>query len=82
MTTHCEICTVNWEKKFKEKLLNIASKYLNSNYNLPDYSHLAQDGLELILPEGESLVQDYTTSNTYSVLIGMNNEGLESWNLI
>jgi hypothetical protein len=66
-------------EKFKEKLLNVASKYINSNQNLPDYSHLAQDVLELMLSEGESLVQDYTTSNTYSVLIGMDNEGLESW---
>ena len=66
-------------EKFKEQLLNIASKYVNSNHNLPNYSHLAQDSLELMLPEGESLVQDYTTSNTYFVLVGMDNEGLESW---
>ena len=51
-------------EKFKEKLLNVASKYVKSNYNLPDYSHLAWDSLKLILPEGESLVQDYATSNT------------------
>jgi hypothetical protein len=36
-------------EKFEEKLLNVASKYVNSNYNLPNYSHLTQDGLELIL---------------------------------
>ena len=66
-------------EKFEEKLLNVASKYVNSNQNLPNYSHLTQDGLELILPEGESLVQDYATSNTYSVLVGMDNEGFESW---
>ena len=66
-------------EKFEEKLLNVASKYVNSNHNLPDYSHLAQNGLELMLPEGESLVQDYATSNTYSVLVGMDNKGLETW---
>ena len=66
-------------EKFEEKLLNVASKYVNSNQNLPDYSHLAQNGLKLMLPEGESLVQDYATSNTYSVLVEMDNEGLESW---
>ena len=66
-------------ERFEEKLLNVASKYKNSNQNLPDYSHLTQNGLELMLPEGESLVQDYTTSNTYSVLVGMDNEGLGSW---
>ena len=64
-------------EKSEEKLLNVASKYINSNHNLSNYSHLAQGSLELILPEGESLVQDYATSNTYSVLVGMNNEGLE-----
>ena len=66
-------------EKFEEKLLDVASKYINSNFNLPDYSHLTQDGLKLILSEGESLVQDYATSNTYSVLIRMDNEGLEFW---
>ena len=65
-------------EKFEEKLLKAASKYVNSNYNLLDYSHLTQDGPELIFPEGESLVQDYTTSNTYSVFVGMDNKGLES----
>ena len=51
-------------EKFEEKLLNVTSKYINSNHNLPDYSHLTQDSLELMLPKGESLVQDYATSNT------------------
>ena len=32
-----------------------------------------------MLPEGESLVQDYATLNTYSVLVGMDNKGLETW---
>ena len=64
-------------ERFEEKLLNVASKYVNSNQNLPDYSHLAQNRLKSMLPEGESLVQDYATSNTYSVLVGMDNKGLE-----
>ena len=68
-------------EKFEEKLLNVASKYINLNQNLPNYSHLTQDSLELMLPEGKSLVQDYATSNTYSVLVRMDNEGLESWKM-
>ena len=36
-------------EKFEEKLLNVAAKYVNSNCDLPDYSHLALNGLELIL---------------------------------
>jgi hypothetical protein len=51
-------------EKFKEKPLDVTTKYVNSNCNLHGHSHLALNGLELILPEGESLVQDYTTSNT------------------
>ena len=39
-------------EKFEERLLNVASKYVNSNQNLPDYSHLAQDGLKLMLSGG------------------------------
>src|ERR1700676_2971683 len=66
-------------ENFEEKLRNVAAKYVNSTCGLPDYSHVALDSLKIILPEGESLVQDYTTSNTYSVLVGMDNEGLESW---
>ena len=66
-------------EKFEDKLLNTATKYVNSSRDLPDYSYLALDGLELILPKGESLVQDYATPNTYSVLVEINNEGLESW---
>ena len=68
-----------WVRDLRWPCHNVASKYVNSNRNLPDYSHLAQDGLELMLPEGESLVQDYATSNTYSVLVGMDNKGLETW---
>ena len=63
-------------EKFEGKFLNVTPKYVNSNHNLSNYSHLTLDGLELILPEGESLVQDYATSNTYSVLIRMDNKGL------
>ena len=66
-------------EEFEKKLLNVTSKYINLNTNLPDYSHLTSDGLELILPEGESLIQDYTTSDTYSILVGIDSEGLEFW---
>ena len=35
-------------EKFEEKLLNVSSKYINSNHNLPDYSHLACYILEIL----------------------------------
>src|SRR6202050_3447369 len=66
-------------EKFQEKLLNIASKYVNSSAKIPEYSDITSDGLEIILPEGESLVQDYATSSTYSILVGMNANDLEDW---
>jgi hypothetical protein len=32
-----------------------------------------------MLPEGECLVQNYMTSNTYSVLVGISSNELEEW---
>ena len=66
-------------EKFEERLLNVASKCVNSISEIPDYSHIAKDGLEMMFPEGEYLVQDYPTSNTYSVLVGMSSDELEEW---
>src|ERR1700688_3020340 len=37
------------------------------------------DGLEIPLPEGGNLVQNYVTSSTYSVLVRMNADDLEDW---
>ena len=62
---------------FEEKLLNVASKCVNSPSEIPDYSYIAENGLELNLPEGKCLLQNYTTSNTYSVLVGMSSNELE-----
>jgi transposase InsO family protein len=66
-------------EKFEEKLLNVASKYVNSSSEIPDYSYTASNGLEIILPDGDSLSLDYVTSNTYSVLVGMNTDNLNNW---
>src|ERR1700691_1247941 len=44
------------------ELLNIASKFVNSTTEIPEYSYTASDGLEIPLPEGRSLVQDYAMS--------------------
>jgi len=64
-------------EKFEERLLNFSSKRVKSFVEIPDYSHIAPDGLKIRLPEGESLVQDYSTSNTYSILVGMSIRKLE-----
>ena len=64
---------------FEEKLLNVTSKCVNTPSEIPDYSYTAENGLELNLPEGECLLQNYTTSNTYSVLVGMSSNELEEW---
>src|SRR6202453_345676 len=67
------------EEKFEEKMLNVASKFVNSTAEIPEYSYTASDSLEIPLPEGGSLVQDYATSSTYSILVGMNTDDLEGW---
>ena len=65
--------------KFEERRLNVASKGINSLSEIPDYSYIASNGLEIILPEGDSLSLDYVTSNNYSVLVGMNANDLDKW---
>jgi len=66
-------------EKFEERLLNVASKCINSISEIPDYSPIAKDSLEIMFSEGEYLVQDYPTSNTYSILVGMSSNELEEW---
>ena len=68
-------------EKFEEKLLNVTSKCVNSTIKIPEYSYTASDSLEIFLPEGRSLVQDYVTSNTYSVLVRMNADDLHHQNV-
>src|ERR1700683_3144985 len=58
-------------ENFEEKLLNIALKFVNSTTEIPEYSYTASDSLEMPLPKGGSLAQDYVTSSTYSILVGM-----------
>src|ERR1700683_5035456 len=66
-------------EKFEEKVLNVASKFVNSATKVPEYAYTALDSLEILLPEGRSLVQDYATSSAYSILVGMNTDNLEGW---
>src|SRR6202453_5450662 len=66
-------------EKFEEKLLNVTLKFVNSATKVPDYSYAASDSLEIPLPEGGSLVQDYAMSSAYSILVGMNADDLEGW---
>ena len=65
--------------KFEEKLLNVASKFVKTTAKTPEYPCTVSDGLEIPLPEGGNLVQNYVTSSTYSVLVGMNTDDLEDW---
>src|ERR1700679_2743861 len=66
-------------ERFEEKLLNVASKFVNSATEAPEYAYTASDSLEILLPEGGSLVQDYAMSSAYSILVGMNTDDLEGW---
>src|ERR1700683_2827090 len=58
--------------KFEEKLLNVASKFVNSSTKTPEYSCTASDGLEIPLPKGGNLIQNYAMSSAYSVIVRMN----------
>ena len=64
---------------FEEELQNVTSKCINLSSEIPDYSHITKDRLEIMFAEGEYLVQDYPTLNTYSVLVGMSSDELEEW---
>src|SRR6202050_3878877 len=66
-------------EKFKEKLLNVISKFVNSTTEIPEYAYTASDSLEILLPEGGNVVQDYVMSSTYSILVRMNANDLEGW---
>ena len=50
--------------KFEEKLLNFASKFVNATAETPEYSCTVSDGLEIPLPEGGNLVQNYVCHYT------------------
>jgi len=65
--------------KFEEKLLNVASKFVNATTKTPEYSCTVSDGLEIPLPQGGNLVQNYATSSAYSVLVRMNTDDWEDW---
>src|SRR6202050_852964 len=66
-------------ENFDEKLLNVASKFVNSTTETPEYAYTASGSLEILFPEGGSLVQDYATSSAYSILVRMNTDDLEGW---
>ena len=39
-------------EKFKNKLLNVTSKFVNSTTKIPEYAYTALDSLEILLPKG------------------------------
>ena len=41
-------------EKFKEKLLNVALKFVNSTTEIPEYTDIALDSLEILLPKGRN----------------------------
>jgi hypothetical protein len=66
--------------RFEEKLLNVASGLVQAEeLEVPDYSHTKYNCLELHVHGELSCYEDYVTSNSFSVLIGLSPEELDVW---
>jgi hypothetical protein len=45
----------------------------------PDYSYIFLDSLEIHLPSGHEFTLDHISSNSYSILVGMQSDELNIW---
>jgi len=67
-------------EQFKEKLLSVMSDFMASELlEEPDYSHISLDSLEICLLSGHKFTLHHISSNSYSVLIGMQSKELKTW---
>ena len=66
--------------EFGEKLLRVASNFVNQELNSPvDCSKRVADTLEIQLSVQSSITSDYHTSETYSIIISISAEEIEKW---
>jgi len=47
----------------------------------PDYSFISLNSLEICLPSGHELTLDHISSNSYSILVGMQSKELDIWKM-
>jgi hypothetical protein len=66
--------------KFEEKLLKVAANYAVTEVEeIPDYVYSSSQPLDVSLPGGQIIHQDYYSSTAYSVLVGMAEEEITAW---
>ena len=66
--------------EFGEKLLRVASNFVNQDLNSPvDCSKRVAHTLEIQLSVQSSITSDYHTSETYSTIILISTEEVEKW---
>src|SRR6202040_2714301 len=64
--------------RFEENLLKLASNFALAEEEI-DYKFIAKESIFIPLFDSEDLAQDYETSNTYSIHVGLSLEDLEKW---
>jgi hypothetical protein len=69
-------------EKFEEKLLSVVSDFVASEIlEEPDYSFISPNSLEICLPSGHEFTLDHVSSNSYSILVGMQSKELDIWKM-
>jgi len=66
--------------KFEEKLLKVAANFAMTEVEeIPDYVYSGSQPLDVFLPGGQIIHQNYYSSTAYSVLVGMAEEEIAAW---
>jgi len=69
-------------EKFEEKLLSVVLDFVASEIlEEQDYSFISQNSLEICLPSGHKFTLDHISSNSYSILVGMQSKELDIWKM-
>ena len=65
---------------FEEKLLKVSSNHVAHELTeYADYSKVLKDSLEINLPNQESIISNYHTSETYSTLVSIHPDKVRKW---
>jgi len=70
------------EEKIEEKLLSVVLDFMVSEISEePDYSFIFPNSLEICLPSGHELTLNHISLNSYSILVGMESNELNTWKM-
>ena len=69
--------------KLGEKFeLSVVSDFVASEILVePDYSFISPNSLEICLPSGHEFTLNHVSSNSYSILVGMQSKELNIWKM-